>query len=292
MLTTLLNILLPVFLIIALGAGYAYKIKPDISWLNKLNMDVFVPCLIFSVLAGSEFNIGDYLNLLLACVLVVLGSGLLAIPLAKLLKVNLKTFVPPMMFNNTGNMGIPLILLAFGEAALPVAVTIFVTVNLMHFTLGLYLVNNQASFLGLVKEPMVVITLVGLGFSLFNLVLPPALALPLDMLGKMSIPLMLFALGVRLLEVDFSSIKLGLAGAIFCPVAGMALAYLVAPWVKLPAEHWGALLIFAALPPAVLNFMLAEKYQVEPKTVASIVLIGNFASLFFMPLALSLALLN
>lgn len=290
MLTTLLNILLPVFLIIALGAGYAYKCKPEISWINKVNMDVFVPALIFSVLAGSDFNIANYLNLLIACALVVLGSGLLAVPIARLLKVPLKTFVPPMMFNNTGNMGIPLIVLAFGEAALPAAVTIFVTVNLMHFTLGLYLVNNQVGFLGLFKEPMVVVTSLGLGFSLLNIVLPQALAVPLDMLGKISIPLMLFALGVRLIEVDLSSIKLGVIGAIVCPLSGMGLAYLVAPWMSLSAEHWGALLIFAALPPAVLNFMLAEKYQVEPKTVASIVLIGNFASLFFMPFALWLAL--
>lgn len=287
---TLLNILLPVFLIIALGSFYAYKVKPEIDWINKINMDIFVPALIFSVLAGSEFNIGNYYQLVIACVFVVLGSGLLAWPIARLLKTPAKVFVPPMMFNNTGNMGIPLIVLAFGQNALPAAVTIFVTVNFLHFTLGLYLVNSQTSFISLFKVPMVLVSLLGIGFSLFNIVLPQALAIPLDMLGKISIPLMLFALGVRLLEVDFSSLKLGLVGAALCPVLGVGLAYLIAPWVSLPIEHWGPLLIFAALPPAVLNFMLAERFNLEPKTVASIVLIGNFASLFFMPFALYLAL--
>lgn len=290
MFITLLNILLPVFLIIGAGSAYAFKLKPDIDWINKINMDVFVPALIFSVLAGSPFNIADYLNLVLAIIGIVIGSGLLAWPIARWLKISPKVFVPPMMFSNTGNMGIPLIVLAFGEAALPAAVTIFVTVNFMHFTLGLYLVNSQTSFTSLFKVPIVQASLLGIAFSLLDWVLPQALAIPLDMLGKISIPLMLFALGVRLLEVDFSSIKLGLIGAVLCPLSGVGLAYLLAPSVNLPAEHWGPLLIFAALPPAVLNFMLAEKFQLEPKTVASLVLIGNFASLFFMPLALILAL--
>ena len=50
------------------------------------------------------------------------------------------------------------------------------------------------------------------------------------------------------------------------------------------------LLVFGALPPAVLNFLFAERYRQEPQRVASIVLIGNLAALFFLPLALALVL--
>ncbi|NLW04108.1 MAG: AEC family transporter [Pseudomonadaceae bacterium] len=290
MFSTLANIVLPVFLIIAVGALYAHKFRPDIRWINKVNMDVFIPALIFSALSSSGFQLGDYLHLAVGSLVVVLGSGLILWPLVRPLKVSAKTFLPPMMFNNTGNMGIPLLVLAFGESALPAAVTIFVTVNLLHFTLGLYILDSRTKFSSLLKNPIVIASFAGLAFSYFNLSLPSFLALPTEMLGQISIPLMLFALGVRLLDVDLSDLKLGMVGAIACPASGVLLAYLVAPLLTLPDQQWGILLVFAALPPAVLNFMLAEQYQQEPKRVASIVLIGNFASLVFIPLALWLAL--
>lgn len=290
MFLTLANIVLPVFLIIAVGALYAKRFKPDISWINKLNMDVFIPALIFSVLSSSDFQLVNYWHLVIGTSVVVVGSGLMLWPLVKLLKVSAKTFLPPMMFNNTGNMGIPLLLLAFGEAALPAAITVFITVTLLHFTLGLYILNSNTKFSSLFKIPILVASVVGLLISHFNVQLPSALATPVEMLGQISIPLMLFALGVRLLDVNFKDMKLGVVGAIACPVSGMLLAYLVAPFLTLPDQQWGVLLVVAALPPAVLNFMLAEQYQQEPQRVASIVLAGNFASLIFIPLALWLAL--
>lgn len=161
---------------------------------------------------------------------------------------------------------------------------------MLHFTLGLYILDRRTRLSSLFKIPIVLASLVGLVFSYFNFHLPSSLALPVEMLGQVSIPLMLFALGVRLLDVDLSDMRLGMVGAIACPVSGILLAYLVAPLLTLPDQQWGILLVFAAMPPAVLNFMLAEQYQQEPQRVASIVLAGNFASLVFIPLALWLAL--
>ena len=75
----------------------------------------------------------------------MLGSGLVAWPLARLLQVETKTFVPPMMFNNSGNMGLPLAVLAFGEAALPAAVVLFLVENLLHFSLGAWMLDHRAA---------------------------------------------------------------------------------------------------------------------------------------------------
>ena len=58
----------------------------------------------------------------------------------------------------------------------------------------------------------------------------------------------------------------------------------------LPADQLPLLVIFGALPPAVLNFMLAERYDQEPQNVASIVMLGNLASLIVIPLALAFVL--
>ena len=106
------------------------------------------------------------------------------------------------------------------------------------------------------------------------------------MLGEISIPLMLFALGVRMLDIDFSGWKLGLLGAILCPLSGLLMAIPFVLWFNLSGLQAATLWVFAALPPAVLNYLVAEQYRQEPHKVASLVLIGNLGSLVVMPLVL------
>jgi hypothetical protein len=95
---------------------------------------------------------------------------------------------------------------------------------------------------------------------------------------------------VRLLDVNLRDWKLGTFGAITGPAAGIICVYLVMPLLHLDATQYAQLLIFAALPPAVLNVLVAEQYRQEPERVASIVLLGNLASLAIMPAILWFAL--
>jgi predicted permease len=109
------------------------------------------------------------------------------------------------------------------------------------------------------------------------------------MLGEIVIPLMLFALGIRMQDVTTNDLGIGVAAAIWCPLTGLAIAFALQPFLQLDPMQWSVFLIFAALPPAVLNYMVAERYQQEPTRVASIVLIGNLGAIAWMPLALALA---
>jgi hypothetical protein len=110
------------------------------------------------------------------------------------------------------------------------------------------------------------------------------------MLGEISIPLMLFGLGVRLADSRIGAIGVGVLGALARPLVGMALAWVAIQLIDLPAREQALVLVFGALPPAVLNFMFAERYQQEPDKVASMVLIGNVAAVAFLPIALALTL--
>lgn len=283
----LLLTVFPLFAVVLIGALYGRWKHTDISIANRMNMDVFVPALVFSVLASKSFDLVAYQDLALAAAVVVLGSGLILVPLAWVMGWNLKTFIPPMMFNNTGNMGIPLIVLAFGEAALPAAVIVFIVEMLLHFSVGLYILDHKTRLSAMLKMPVVQATLLGLMFSLMGWSLPEPLAIPMDLLGQISIPLMLFTLGVRLLSVDLSDWRIGLSGAILCPLSGLIMAWLASFIWSLDAQQWAILLVFSALPPAVLNYMVAEQYNQEPARVASIVLLGNFASVLTLPLILA-----
>ncbi len=137
-------IIFPVFSIVAVGYLYArFRRNTDMSAGNRLNMDIFIPALIFDTLSASDYALSDYLLLTLGGAVVVLGSGLIAWPVARLMGYQWKTFVPPMMFNNSGNMGVPLIILTFGGAALPAAVLLFAVENFLHFLLGQQMITQR-----------------------------------------------------------------------------------------------------------------------------------------------------
>lgn len=290
MLARVLGIILPVFLIIALGYGYARRARPDMAWVNRINVNVLAPALIFTALAAKDFDLAANGLLILGGIGVVLGSGLLGWPFARLLGEDHRTLVPPLMFNNCGNMGLPLAALAFGQEGLSAMVAIFTISNLLHFTLGIWIIDHHAKFLAMLKSPMVAATVVGFAFAVFHPPMPDWLMLALRMIGDAMIPLMLISLGVRLAEGSWSSWRLGVVGGLVCPLTGIAMAALLSPALGLDPKQQGLLLLFGCLPPAVLNFMVAEQYAQEPGKVASIVLIGNLMAVLFVPLGVSLAL--
>ena len=280
------EIVFPIFAIVLLGYLYARRHGPDMASANRLNLDIFTPALIFSVLSGEGFELGRYAELAGAALLVVLGSGVVAWPFARLLGYQSKMFLPPMMFNNSGNMGLPLALFAFGEQALPAAMILFLVENTLHFTVGNAMLTGHLNPLKLLRMPMLQATLAGIVVAVWQLRIPAPLHEAIDLLGQIAIPLMLFALGVRMTGVDLSDWRIGVAGALLCPLSGLLVAWLVTRFIALPGIQAEQLLVFAVLPPAVLNFMLAERYQIEPRKVASIVLLGNAASLLVLPAAL------
>ena len=290
MLARILGIILPVFLVVLVGYLYARRVKPDMAVVNRISMTILAPALIFSALASKEFNVGDNLPLMLGSIGVVLGSGLLAWPFARLLHADPRTFVPPMMFNNCGNMGLPLAVLAFGQAGFSAMVALFTISNLLHFTLGAWMIDHHAKFGNLLRNPMVWSTFLGFAFALIHPPMPEWASVGVKMVGDALIPMMLLSLGVRLYEVRWNDWHLGVIGGLVCPLAGIAMATLLAPLLDLDRTQQGLLVLFGCLPPAVLNFMVAEQFRQEPAKVASIVLIGNVMSVIFIPVGLTLAL--
>lgn len=290
MLWQLVSIIFPIFAIVLLGFLYGRKHTPDMASANKLNIDIFVPALIFDVLTAKTFNLGEYQSLAIAAVFVVLGSSLIAWPVARLLGFQNRTFIPPMMFNNSGNLGLPLMVFAFGEQALPAAVVVFIIENTLHFSVGMKIMDSASSLWGLFKIPILLASIAGLGVSMLNIQFPQLLAVPIRMLGQISIPLMLFALGVRLIHIDWQDWKIGLTGAIISPLSGIAIAIPAGYLLDLSAQQFSLLVVFGALPPAVLNYMIAERYKQQPQQVASIVLLGNLAAVAVIPLVLAFVL--
>ena len=286
MVSQIFSIIFPILAIVLVGYLYGRRHAPDMAAANKLNIEIFVPALIFDVLSGKEFNLGEYQLLAVGGLAVIFGSGLLAWPIARLLNYQFKTFVPPMMFNNSGNMGLPLALFAFGEAALPAAVVLFIIENTLHFSVGIKMLDSRSSIMGLLKSPLLIASLAGLVVAVMHIEIPEVVAIPIEMLGQVSIPLMLFALGVRLIHIDWHAWRIGVAGAIVCPLSGILIALGMGALLSLDKSQYAMLVVFGALPPAVLNYMFAERFNQQPEQVASIVMMGNLASMAVIPAVL------
>lgn len=290
MIFKVLSIVFPVFALSGIGYLYGRYKRPDMTQINQLNMNIFVPALVFVSLASKSFDLTLYQDLALAGTAIIIGSGILAWPFIYFLKVDYKTFIPPMMFNNSGNMGLPLALLAFGEQAIPIAVILFVIEMVLHFTIGIYMIDHRFSLLRLLRMPMIIATILGLSISSFDITLWQPFIVMMTMLGDVAIPLLLFALGVRLVNVSYKDWHLGVAAAILAPATGLVIVWLVSFFIQLPQLQQSYLIIFAALPPAVLNYLVAEQYNQEPDKVASIVMLANLGAVIVMPFVLGYAL--
>ena len=287
----ILEIVVPVIAIIVLGyaLGRLWG-KPDMRVVNRLNLEVFGPFLVLANLSDKGVDLLSLWPLVVASIIIVLGSGLLAWPFAKLSGQNPRTFVPPMMFNNCGNMGLPLALFAFGPTGVAGMVALFATSNLLHFTVGAFIVHKHAEFKLLLKSPMVWATIIGAALGLSGTNLPDSVHAPMKMIGDCTIPVMLLSLGVRMLDVKREDFSNSLLGAAVCPLTGLFVAGLLVSVLPMTKEQVGLMYLFGSLPPAVLNFLVADYYKQEPEKVASIVLVGNIASIVFIPLGLLFAL--
>ena len=298
----ILGIILPVFIIIAIGFAYARArgetVHADMASVSRVSMSVLSPLLIFTALAGKDFDLAQNAILILIGAIISLGSGALAWPVARLLGYDLRTFLPPMMYNNCGNMGLPLSVLAFGASSLGSAVALFMACNLMYFSVGIKILESgrdtengpRKAHWQFLRNPMMIAMMAGILFAAFKPGMPAPLFKALQLLGSACIPIMLFSLGVRMRKISFKSWSIGLVGACVCPITGLMVAWLLDQLLDLTQMQRGQMYLFASLPPAIFCFMMAERYKQEPDKVASIVLLGTLAALLFVPLGLWMGL--
>lgn len=284
------DVIIPVFLIVAIGFAYARRQAPDMGTFNRIALDVLAPVLVYSALASRDFVIAEHLVLLVGGAVIILGGGLLAWPLARAFGAQPRTLVPVVMFNNCGNMGLPLALLAFGPAHFGAAVALFSVSNLLHFSVGSRITSRLARTRDLLTSPLMIGTALGFASALTDVRPPDVVLAGLKLLGDALLPMMLFALGVRLTALTRQGLALGLLGALARPLIGLAIALPLAWALGLEGAARGQLLLFAALPPAVMQFMLADRYHQEPDKVGAMIMLGNALAVVFVPLALALAL--
>ena len=286
----ILSIMFPIVAIVAIGWGLGRISSLDMGTANRLNIDVFVPALVFSAFSDKAFSLAPHISLVLAGLAIVLGAGVIAFIISKTTHYSFRTIAPPMMFHNAGNVGLPIMSLAFGKPGLVTGLVLFLVGNITHYGLGTYILSAGQGIKILLRQAVIWAAIFALIINMSSIVIPDSVMLPITMLGQIAIPLMLFSLGVKIASIDFQEWKIGVLFGALSPVIGFAIAFLIVMLFDLSAIQAGSLLLFGALPPAVMNFLFAERFNQQPKSVASIVLIGNLFAMITLPLALAYVL--
>lgn len=289
MFSKIVTITLPIFALALVGFFYSRRVKPDLAGSNKLIVDIALPILIFTSLSAKSFDPISALTFTGASIALILLSGLMAWPLAKLSGTSAQAFLPCVMFTNVGPIGIPLIVLAYGPQGMAPAVVLLVISNVLHFTLGSGVMSGKVDWRMVYANPLVWATVLGVASSQLQLELPTWLQTSLTMIGSVLVPMMLMSLGARLASSKVADARVGAQSSVLIALIRLAAVFALLWFIPLQGVERGALILFACLPPAVFNFMLADKFQVEPNKVASTVIVGHVCSLALLPIGIWLA---
>lgn len=288
---TVLEIVAPVFLLAAVGfiwvkLGFEYRI----NFVTQLAMTLAVPCLIFTALMQTDIDPAALTALSLASVAAYLAVTVAAWGLVRLTGLNMRTYVAPMIFGNTGNLGLPLALFAFGEQGLSYAVIVFAVMAIWAFTFGVWMVAGAGSFGKVLREPLVWATVLGGLFLWQGWKTPTFVTNTLELVGQMAIPLMLITLGVAVARLTPGGIGRAIVLSVIKLALCVGIAWVAAEVFALDRVAFGVLVLQVATPVAVTSYLLAEKYGADAQSVAGLVVVSTLISVGALPLLLAVLL--
>ncbi len=288
---TVLEIVAPVFLLAALGfawvrLGFEYRIQ----FVTQLAMTVATPCLIFVALMQAKVDPSALTALSLATVAAYAALSLVAVGLVRLLRLNPRTYTGPLIFGNTGNLGLPLALFAFGETGLSYGVVVFAVSAIWTFTFGIWLVAGHGAFGKALREPLVGATLLGALFLLNGWQTPTFLTNTLSLIGQMAIPLMLITLGVAVERLSPGGVSRAVLLSLLKLMLCVGIGWAAATWFDLDRVAFGVLVLQVATPVAVTSYLLAEKYGADAQSVAGMVVVSTLMSVAALPVILAFLL--
>lgn len=284
------NILFPVIALVGVGFMIGRWQKPDFRPINRINMDAFVPALVFSSLATIPLDT-QQLPLIVASLVAVLIPALLMIPICLMMKINYKAWAPLHMFRNSGNLAIPLFTYTFGESALGSAVLLFVVSACLHISLGLALLSKGNPFKQIISTPLFIAAAIAMTLNVLGITVWKPLYEATSLLGQAAVPVMLISLGSQMINLKLSGFKVGVISSLLSLATGAVSFLLIYYFIPLPTMQLQMMVLFTMLPPAVMNYLFAERFNIEPTNVASMVLFGNFFCLITLPILLTVALL-
>lgn len=254
---------------------------------GMLVADIGAPCLIFQSLVTAKLEPSLLARMAGATSVAIACFTLVGFALVKLLHWPSHTFVPPVIFSNSGNMGLPLCLFAFGESAMGLAVACFAMFTIWQFSLGLWIWSGKHGLAEMLRSPIAWGTVAGFAFAAAGVDPPELVTNTTGLLGGLTIPLMLITLGISLASMRATNLTRALiisaARLLIGPVVGFAVAELFG----FEGHARGVLVLECSMPVAVFNYLLAIRYGREAEEVAGLIMVSTLLSLLTLPVLLA-----
>ena len=291
MLGELFAIIAPLFVCAGLGFLWAKREWPfDTGMVTPLAMNIAVPCLAFFSISTLEVDAAAFAELALAIVAALAAFLVVGGAVLRVFRLPIRTYLPSLAFPNVGNMGLPLALFAFGDTGVALGMAWYVIASLGHFTIGIWIVSGSSSPAILLRSPIVYALIAAFAFMLTGTAPPRWLLNSTELLGNLGIPLMLLTLGVTLARIRVVGLGRGIALSVLRLAMGLAVGLAIAELFALEGVARGVFVLDCAMPVAVFNYIMAERYGRRSSEVASMVVISTAISFATLPLLLLLVL--
>lgn len=287
----LANILVPITIITLIG----YALGRSASGLHARTLSTIVilvatPSLIFHTFATMQIGPDTLAQMGLAALIALSIAGALALVGLLITGASPTMYLPSLMLPNSGNLGLPLALLTFGDDGMRLGVSYFFVVSLIQHSVGYSLAAGTIDLRYLIRQPLLYAVILVLMITFLGLEVPQMILKTTEMMGGMMIPAMLILLGSSLATLKVSDMKPALAVAVGRLVFGILSASLVIWVLQLEGVAAGTVFILATMPTAIVNYVYAERFNADAGKVAGAVVVSTLLTFLCLPALIWIAL--
>ena len=287
MFLTILNIILPVIFVVLIGYLWnRYNKDFNPIAVTKLVANIGLPCLIYDSLTRSNLTINIYFKIFLSAFLVLAIGFLFGYLLIKIFRLPSIKLTTPLMHPNTGNMGIPLSLLAFGNEGLALAAGFASIVMVSHFTANTAISSGNYSFKKIILSPVLLSLIFSLIILFYKIEMPNFFNSITKILSGFVIPLVLLSLGISLSKINIKKLKIGFILGSFKLISGPFIGLLVVYLLKLDGNVAKVVILQASMPAAILTYLIAVQNNSYDQEIGTAVFVSTIGSAFSIPIIL------
>jgi predicted permease len=289
-LTELLNVVLPTFIVIFIGFLFGKIKKLDMSVIVETVIYIGLPALILTSMLEKKIVLMNAAMVWGSAVMVIFGCLIVAWIVFKIIRQKHSGLYVPISIMNTVNIPFPIIYLVYGTEGLFAATLFMMPSSILAYTLGIYIASGKdwkGSLKEVFKIPPIYAAVLGLLLNMLDVSVPEIITRPLEILGAMSVPLVLVVLGSNLSKVKVTSVPTTLLSSFLRVGVGLGFGFLAVTIFGLTGVLRAVVLLDSAMPAAVNSSIIATKYDNEAGLVSSVVFVTTIASLVVIPFLLS-----
>jgi len=289
----LFEVLFPVFFIVGIGY-FLGKQKSDIdtTFITNYSANFGAPALFIFAITSSGVTYDVFSEYFVYSVIALICFAIIGVIFLFFMKKDISRELPPFFLPNTGNMGIPICLFAYGSLGMGVAAAISSLVVLLHFTANIFLASKKFDIKIILKSPSTYAVIVAVAFLYFDLEMPKYVLNTVMLLGYTMIVLILMSLGVSLTQMKVFSLKNSLISSVGRVIIGPMIGFMLIKIFNLSGYAAGVLLIQSAMPSAILTYLIASMYS--PKkivdNISSMIVVSTLMSLITIPIIVFISL--